>query len=48
MLSILDAFEVKYGTVPDVVISGFHLMEEVKKNYNDLVLGMESRQRRSC
>ncbi len=33
MLSILDAFEEKYGTAPDVVISGFHLMK--KRPYRD-------------
>ena len=37
MLSILDAFMEKYGTAPDVVISGFHLMKKTK--YTDEELG---------
>lgn len=35
--SILDAYKDKYGSVPDAVISGFHLMKKV--NYTDEELG---------
>ncbi len=37
MLSILDAYMGKYGTQPDAVISGFHLMK--KAPYTDYELG---------
>ncbi len=30
ILSILDAYKEKYGSYPDVVISGFHLMKKTK------------------
>ena len=33
ILSILDAYEEKYGNLPDIVISGFHLM--VKREYRE-------------
>lgn len=33
ILSILDAYKEKYGTLPDVVISGFHLM--LKREYRE-------------
>ncbi|MBR4557084.1 MAG: MBL fold metallo-hydrolase [Clostridiales bacterium] len=33
ILSILDAYKDKYGTVPDMVVSGFHLMK--KTDYSD-------------
>ncbi len=33
ILSILDAYKEKYGALPDVVISGFHLM--VKREYRE-------------
>lgn len=33
ILSILDAYKEKYGSLPDVVISGFHLM--MKREYRD-------------
>ena len=33
ILSILDTYREKYGNLPDIVISGFHLM--VKRNYRD-------------
>jgi 7,8-dihydropterin-6-yl-methyl-4-(beta-D-ribofuranosyl)aminobenzene 5'-phosphate synthase len=33
ILSILDAYKDKYGTVPDLVVSGFHLMK--KTDYSD-------------
>ncbi len=33
ILSILDAYKVKYGKLPDIVISGFHLM--VKREYRE-------------
>lgn len=33
ILSILDTYREKYGNLPDIVISGFHLM--VKRNYLD-------------
>ncbi len=33
ILSIMDAYNAKYGSVPDMVISGFHLM--VKREYTD-------------
>ncbi len=33
ILSILDAYKEKYGSAPDVVISGFHLM--VKREYRE-------------
>ncbi len=36
MLSILDAFKEKYGTAPDVVISGFHLMKKTKYTDEEL------------
>ncbi len=36
MLSILDAFKDKYGTAPDVVISGFHLMKKTKYTDDEL------------
>ena len=36
MLSILDAFKEKYGTAPDVVISGFHLMKKTKYTDDEL------------
>ena len=40
MLSILDAFRDKYGTAPDVAISGFHLMKSTKytdEEYREIV-----------
>ncbi len=37
VLSILDAYAVKYGTQPDAVVSGFHLMK--KAPYTDYELG---------
>lgn len=33
ILSILDAYKKKYGSLPDIVISGFHLM--MKREYRD-------------
>ena len=33
ILSILDAYQVKYGKAPDLVVSGFHLMK--KTDYSD-------------
>ena len=33
ILSILDAYKEKYGTMPDLVVSGFHLMK--KTGYSD-------------
>ena len=33
ILSILDAYKEKYGNLPDIVISGFHLM--VKREYRE-------------
>ena len=36
MPSILDAFKDKYGTTPDVVISGFHLMKKTKYTDEEL------------
>ena len=36
MLSILDAFKEKYGTAPNVVISGFHLMKKTKYTDDEL------------
>jgi len=33
ILSILDAYKEKYGTAPDMVVSGFHLMK--KTDYSD-------------
>ena len=33
ILSILDAYKEKYGTFPDIVVSGFHLM--VKRDYRE-------------
>ena len=36
MLSILEAFKDKYGTAPDVVISGFHLMKKTKYTDEEL------------
>lgn len=33
ILSILDTYREKYGNLPDIVISGFHLM--LKRNYRD-------------
>ena len=33
ILSILDAYKEKYGSFPDVVISGFHLM--LKREYRE-------------
>ena len=33
ILSILDAYQEKYGGLPDIVISGFHLM--LKRDYRD-------------
>lgn len=33
ILSILDAYKAKYGSIPNVVISGFHLM--VKREYHE-------------
>ena len=37
ILSIMDAYKAKYGSVPDAVISGFHLM--VKREYTDSEIG---------
>ena len=36
MLSILEAFKDKYGSAPDVVISGFHLMKKTKYTDEEL------------
>ena len=36
ILNILDAYKAKYGNLPDVVISGFHLM--VKREYREYEL----------
>ena len=36
ILSILDAFKDKYGTAPDAVISGFHLMKKTKYTDEEL------------
>ena len=33
ILSILDAYKAKYGSIPNVVVSGFHLM--VKREYHE-------------
>ena len=33
ILSILDAYKEKYGSLPDIVISGFHLM--LKSEFRD-------------
>ena len=33
ILSILDAYKDKYGSLPDIVISGFHLM--LKREFRD-------------
>ena len=37
ILSILDAYKVKYGKAPDLVVSGFHLMK--KTDYSDSEIG---------
>ncbi len=36
ILSILDAFKEKYGKVPDLVISGFHLMKKTDYRENEV------------
>lgn len=36
ILSILDAYQEKYGAFPDAVISGFHLMKKVKYTDKEL------------
>lgn len=36
ILSILDAYREKYGSVPDVVISGFHLMKKTEYRESEL------------
>ncbi len=36
ILSIIDAYQEKYGTFPDAVISGFHLMKKVKYTDEEL------------
>ncbi|MCR4907821.1 MAG: MBL fold metallo-hydrolase [Lachnospiraceae bacterium] len=36
ILSILDAYKEKYGSFPDAVISGFHLMKEAEYNGSEL------------
>ncbi|MCR5775730.1 MAG: MBL fold metallo-hydrolase [Lachnospiraceae bacterium] len=36
ILSILDAYKEKYGSFPDAVISGFHLMKKVKYSDEEL------------
>ncbi len=37
ILSILDAFKTKYGTYPDAVISGFHLMKKTSYTDDELI-----------
>lgn len=36
ILSIMDAYEKKYNSVPDIVISGFHLMKKVDYRENEI------------